>query len=161
MTPPTATLTQPVSRKPARFYQDYCIDHSRFSQPYGKTCILTADDEPLVLFTQRAILEIAGYEVVIASDGGEALERFAKHHVDLAILDFRMPTLDGGSVARELKRLRPHLPVILLSGGQVDDESKACADCFLTKGQSPTLLFREIERLLACSKIPVRAAPVL
>lgn len=161
MTPPTATLEKSPSISPSRFHQDYCFDHVQLSQPYGKICILIADDEPVVLFTQRAVLEIAGYEVVIAADGSEALDRFARHHVDLAILDFRMPKLDGGSVVRELKRLQPHLPVILLSGGQVDEESKGCADCFLTKGQSPKLLFREIERLLASSKIPVRIAPVV
>lgn len=161
MTSPTATLVQPLSAKPARFYQDYCFDHSQFNQPYGKTSILTADDEPVVRFTQRAILEIAGYEVLSAADGCEALAVFATQHVDLAILDFCMPGLDGGSLARELKRLKPHLPVILLSGGRVDEESKSAVDCFLAKGQSPALLLREVERLLTTSKLPVRAAPVL
>lgn len=151
---------QSLPARPTGFCKDYCLDPNQPGQPYGKACILTADDEPLVLFTQRAILEIAGYEVVIAADGREALEKFASHRVDLAILDFRMPELDGGAVARELKRQRP-LPVILLSGGEVDEEAKASADCFLSKGQSPALLLREVERLLARFKMPVRSTPVV
>jgi len=156
----TAIHGQSLPVRPTGFYKDYCFDHSQFGQPYGKASILTADDEPLVLFTQRAILEIAGYEVVIAANGREALDKFGSHRVDLAILDFGMPELDGGSVARELKRQK-QLPVILLSGGEVDDESKASVDCFLSKGQSPALLLREVERLLARFKMPVRSAPVI
>lgn len=160
MTSITAIHGQSLPVRPTGFCTDYCFDNSQLSQPYGKACILTADDEPLVLFTQRAILEIAGYEVVIAADGHEALNQFACHRVDLAILDFGMPKLDGGKVARELKRQR-QLPVILLSGGEVDEESKASADCFLSKGQSPALLLREVERLLARFKMPVRSASVI
>lgn len=160
MTSITPIHGQSLPAKPTGFYKDYCFDHSQFSQPYGKACILTADDEPLVLFTQRAILEIAGYEVVIAANGREALDKFDSHRIDLAILDFRMPELDGGMVARELKRQK-QMPVILLSGDEVDEETKASADCFLSKGQSPALLLREVERLLARFKMPVRSAPVI
>jgi len=160
MTSNTAIHSRSLPARPTGFCKDYCLDHNQLSQPYGKACILTADDEPLVLFTQRAVLEIAGYEVVIAANGREALDKFASHRVDLAILDFRMPELDGGMVARELKRQRP-LPVILISGDDVDEEAKASADCFLSKGQSPAQLLREVERLLARFKMPVRSAPVI
>lgn len=160
MTSITAIHGQSLPVRPTGFCKDYCLDHSQFSQPSGKACILTADDEPLVLFTERAILEIAGYEVVIAANGREALDKFDSHRIDLAILDFRMPELDGGMVARELKRQK-QMPVILLSGDEVDEETKASADSFLSKGQSPALLLREVERLLARFKMPVRSAPVI
>jgi two-component system OmpR family response regulator len=151
MTSPTMNLTLSSSFNPEWFHTDH-FDRKQLNQPLEKRCILSADDDPLVLHTRRAILELAGYAVLNAANGREALEIFARHRVDLAILDYRMPILDGGAVARELKRCRPELPIILISGGGVDPSVKDFADCFIVKGRTPTFMLGEIERLLASAR---------
>lgn len=159
MASPAVTHTQPVSPSLSRFKQDYYFDHSQLNQPYGKTRILSVDDEPLVLLTRKAILEISGFEVLNAASSHEALRSFAAQQVDLAIIDYRLPDLKGDFLAGELKRLQPLLPIIMVSGGPVEEQSRASVDCFLTKGQSPIRLLRETERLLASSRLPITIAP--
>ncbi|MGH9607631.1 MAG: response regulator [Terracidiphilus sp.] len=118
----------------------------------GAACVLSVDDEPGVLLTRQMVLEMAGYEVLNAANGRQALASFDAQPVDLVVLDYRMPGMDGGAVAREMKRRKPLVPVILISAGVVDDDSQACADCFLHKGQGPALLLREMERLIAAMR---------
>lgn len=158
MKSPNSISTRMLSLVPGRFHRDHISYHSQSHQSRGKTFILSADDEPLTLFTRQAILEISGYEVLNAADGRQALDIFAGHHVDLVVLDYRMPRLDGGAVAREMKRQRPLLPIVMVSGEIIEEEAKGCVDSFFTKGQSPKLLLGEIERLLASSRSRVRAA---
>ena len=65
--------------------------------------ILSVDDEPSILFTRHKLLQAAGYDVLSAADGEQALHFFAMHAVDLVLLDYAMPGIDGGIVAREMK----------------------------------------------------------
>jgi CheY-like chemotaxis protein len=120
-------------------------------------CVLSVDDELDILFTRQAVLETAGYKVLSAAGGRQALESFEAHRVDLVVLDYRMPEMDGAEVAREMKRRKPQVPVILLEGGLVDRESRACVDCLLCKGESPEFLLQEIDRLLATFQLPPRS----
>ena len=65
--------------------------------------ILSVDDEPGILFTREKLLEAAGFRVLSAADGEAALDLFANNPVHLVLLDFAMPGMDGGAVAKELK----------------------------------------------------------
>lgn len=76
--------------------------------------ILVADDESIIRMGLRTILEQLSHEVVLARDGREALEKCRQINCDLAILDIRMPRLDGLKTAQELYRLKP-MPIIILS----------------------------------------------
>lgn len=81
----------------------------------GRLRILIADDEAIRVMTLRTQLRALGFEVVAeASDGREAVELADRHQPDLAILDIKMPGLDGISAAREITARRP-IPVILLT----------------------------------------------
>lgn len=64
--------------------------------------ILVADDSPISRELMREILELEGFEVVEASDGGEALDKLRRDSFDLVLLDIQMPRKDGYSVVREL-----------------------------------------------------------
>jgi len=84
----------------------------------GHETILVAEDEPLARKPLIQLLEGAGYKVLAASNGREAL-RIASEHpgaVDLAILDVVMPELDGSRTWEQLKTMRPGLRVIFMSG---------------------------------------------
>ena len=77
-------------------------------------CIMTVDDEQIVLKLLTHILEPEGYDVIIATDGTVALELFEECMPDLVILDIMMPGLDGFQVL-ELIRQRSSVPVIMLT----------------------------------------------
>ena len=76
--------------------------------------ILVIDDELLIRRSIARRLQTAGYEVLEAEDGATALTRAAQR-VDLAILDYRLPDIDGVSVLKQLKQLDPDILVILLT----------------------------------------------
>jgi PAS domain S-box-containing protein len=85
--------------------------------------ILLADDEETIRNLGRRILQAAGFEVITAADGREAIEKFAAAmaSVDLVILDLTMPHYDGEGCFRELRKLRPGVKVILSSGYNEQD----------------------------------------
>ena len=76
--------------------------------------ILVVDDEDLIRWSLRERLHADGYDVLEAETGHAALEQF-KDGVDLVLLDFRLPDMDGLSILRELKKLDPDVLVILLT----------------------------------------------
>ena len=76
--------------------------------------ILVVDDEELIRWSLREGLRNEGYEIFEAGTGAEAIEQF-KRGVDLVLLDYRLPDIDGLSVFRELKKLDPDVLVVLLT----------------------------------------------
>jgi PAS domain S-box-containing protein len=84
--------------------------------------ILFVDDEPDVQQSMQALLELLGYRALTASSGAEALTRYKQHaaEIDLVITDRTMPGMLGNDLARELRALRPDLPIILITGGATD-----------------------------------------
>lgn len=114
----------------------------------GCKCILSVDDEPGILFTRQKLLESVGYEVLSAADGEQALHFFAAHDVDLVLLDYLMPGMDGGAVAQAIKHQKPLVPVIIVSASPVEERTLPCVDCFLRKGEGPALLLEKIRQML-------------
>ena len=99
--------------------------------------ILCIDDQPIALRTRQLILEHAGCCVLTATNGAAALELFRHEPVDLVITDHLLPGLTGSQVAAEMKRLKPEVPVALLSGlveRPEGAEASDASDAFLTKG---------------------------
>jgi PAS domain S-box-containing protein len=90
---------------------------------HGDGKILLADDEETIRNLGRRMLQRAGFEVLVAADGREAIATFAKEKetIDLVILDLTMPHLDGEACFRELRRLKPSVKVILSSGYNEQD----------------------------------------
>jgi two-component system cell cycle sensor histidine kinase/response regulator CckA len=85
--------------------------------------ILLADDEETIRNLGRRMLQRAGFEVIIAADGREAIDKFAsdKDTIGLVILDLTMPHADGEACYREMRRLKPGVKVILSSGYNEQD----------------------------------------
>jgi CheY-like chemotaxis protein len=74
-----------------------------------RACILVVDDEPIVAGAIADILGFEGYEVELAKNGREALEKIAARSYDLILCDLQMPELDGAGLYRELERQQPSL----------------------------------------------------
>jgi CheY-like chemotaxis protein len=84
--------------------------------------VLLAEDEAPVRRVMRRILERAGYRVLEATDGAEAVELFAAHPdaASLCVFDVVMPRLNGRDAREQVRRLNPRMPVLLLSGYAAD-----------------------------------------
>ena len=98
--------------------------------------ILLVDDEPLILKGLKYTLEQEGYEIELAMDGEEALEKFLARPFDLVLLDVMLPKLDGLSVCQ---RIREHsnVPIIMLTAKGEDMDKilglEYGADDYMTK----------------------------
>src|SRR5215213_5023329 len=77
--------------------------------------ILVVDDEPAVRDSLRRALQLEGYDVELAGDGREALDRLETDGVDAVVLDVSMPRLDGLDACRELRSRGSTLPVLMLT----------------------------------------------
>ena len=87
-------------------------------------------------FYQR-ILEAHGYKVLLAESGEQALQLLRKQVVAAVVCDYEMPGMNGGELAAEVKRSRPRMPVLLISGHEsVLDDPPQSVDCTLEKGSA-------------------------
>ena len=125
--------------------------------PENKTTILVVDDEEYIRKLITRILVHAGYRVINAAGGKEALERLADSGIDLMLLDIRMPDMDGFQTL-ELMRKRYTIPVIMVTGvGEVASPGDALsigADDYVKKPFQARELIARIEAKLRQNKKP-------
>ena len=110
--------------------------------------VLCIDDDPAILECEQRFLEAFGYRVLTALSGSKGVELASIHSVDVVIVDYCMPEMNGPEVAVEIKRLRPHAPIIMLSGA-VDIPKKALkvVDAFVPKDRLGSQLLPLIAEL--------------
>jgi CheY-like chemotaxis protein len=78
--------------------------------------ILVIDDDQAVRLTIQLVLERAGHEVTLAGNGTQGVQLFGDDDFDLLIVDIFMPGMDGLETMRDIHRLRPDVPVVVISG---------------------------------------------
>ncbi len=116
--------------------------------------ILLVDDEPHIIMMLENRMKHAGYDVITASDGQEALVKAHKEKPDLIILDLMLPKLDGYKVCRMLKfdEKYKHIPIIMLSARAQEADKKmgetVGADGYITKPFEPQVLLGKVSDLL-------------
>jgi DNA-binding response OmpR family regulator len=117
-----------------------------------KPSVMLVDDDASLLDIVSMAMEDAGYRVVTASDGVEALACMAQTDVDLVVSDVNMPQLDGFSLVRRMRVLGNHVPVLLLTSRDSEvDEALGLdlgADDFMTKPFSTRVLVARVSALL-------------
>ncbi len=115
--------------------------------------ILVVDDEQTVRDFLQRVLETAGYTVITASNGLEALEKMSQFDISLVLLDIMMPGLDGFEVLDHMRQYEENIPVIMLTGIQEVptkiDSLTLGADDYITKPFS-------VEELLARIQVKLR-----
>jgi CheY-like chemotaxis protein len=120
--------------------------------PYtpSKTTILCIDDDEAILRYEKALLEKSGYAVLAAASSQQGLRLATMCKCDAVLLDYEMPGMNGHEVAVEIKRVRPELKVILLSGSEVPTQALALVDAFVPKLEANQQLLPTIAEL--CSQ---------
>ena len=112
--------------------------------------LLCVDDDSSFRQFYKTLLESYGYDVTVAANGRQALKLFLSRKVDAVLTDFEMPGMTGGELAARLKRLRPELPVLLVSGSKsMQQKPPQAVDAAVGKGVATSKLVDQIERLLA------------
>ena len=120
----------------------------------GKRVVLLVDDHAVVREGLRLLLEtLLGLEVVQAGSGTEALAIATTRHIDVALLDARMPENDGVWTLQQIKKVKPELPVLMLSTYDteeyVDRALESGAAGYLLKESSSQQLSEAIETALS------------
>jgi CheY-like chemotaxis protein len=116
--------------------------------------VLLVDDYSDAREMYSEYLQFAGYEVVEASNGMEALQRALETNPDIILMDLSLPVMDGWEATRRLKadKRTATIPVVALTGhalaGISEGAKKAGCDAFITKPCLPDDLVKEIEKIL-------------
>jgi CheY-like chemotaxis protein len=114
-----------------------------------KPVVLCVDDTPSALEGQKMLLEENGYRVT-ATNGKEAVQVFTSHSVDLVLLDYHMPEMNGGMAAVRIKDSKPDVPVALLSGDEcLPSRDLEVVDCFIPKFEPIVSLLEKVDYLLS------------
>jgi CheY-like chemotaxis protein len=114
-----------------------------------KATILCIDDHLNGLIGRKMLLENDGYKVLEATGGDEGLKLFLSQPVDAVVLDYQMPGMNGDVVAAKMKRVKSHVPIMLLSAyGPLPHRKLQAVDTFLSKSQPPKILLSTLQDLL-------------
>jgi len=117
--------------------------------------LLCIDDDEDVLECEKSFLESFGYTVLTAPSGGKGLELAAMYPVDVVIIDYLMPEMNGQEFAIEMRRLRPRAPIILLTAAaNVPEHTLNLVDALIAKDRLASHLLPAIAHLHGCGRIP-------
>ena len=121
------------------------------THPVSQKLILCIDDNAAILSYEKALLERSGYSVITAASAQQGLELVTIYEFDAVLLDYSMPDMNGCDVAFEIKRVRPELAVILLSGCEAPTYAQALVDAFILKPDASRELLPTIAAI--CSRV--------
>ena len=117
-----------------------------------KSKILLVEDDVNFGAVMRDYLAMNGYEVILCSDGKKGWSRFSNESFDLCILDVMMPERDGFSLASDIRKVNPSIPIMFLTArGLKEDVLKGYgigADDYVTKPFDPEILLHKLRVLV-------------
>lgn len=118
----------------------------------SRPLVMIVEDEPDILTLLRVVIEMDGYDSVLAADGRTALERFDVERPDVVLLDVMLPIMDGWSVLAEIQGLDDPPPVIICSAAHsardIEVAEQRGAMAVLSKPLDMDLLRETIARVL-------------
>jgi CheY-like chemotaxis protein len=118
-----------------------------FNYP-GRQTILCIDDDDGILAYHRALLERRGYAVLTADSARQGLQLAVACAIAAVIVDYHMPEMNGHEVATEIKRLKPHVPIVMVSSDdEIPEQAWNAVDAFVSKNEAPGCLLPVITRI--------------
>jgi CheY-like chemotaxis protein len=151
-------ISQPILGAKTLKFVSHSADCQITEEPYpvwvemtsSKPTLLCVDDNQTALHLRKLILESAGYSVLVASDSMTAMELLSSSAVHLVLSDYHLPDGTGIELAASMKRLKPDVPIAIISGMMEAPEGMEHADLFICKTDSPPLVLQKISELLKC-----------
>lgn len=128
--------------------------HSNEQAEKGKETILLAEDDELVRNMAVAILQHVGYEVIVASDGDDAITKYRNHagKINLILFDLVMPKKHGKEAYDEIRKIKPDIKVLFTSGYIPEiNRQKKLSDSnafFIFKPYLPSVLLQKVRNIL-------------
>ena len=120
-----------------------------------KMVLLCEDDEDMVQLT-RLVVERAGYRLLRAADGRQAVDMGLKDNPELILMDIRMPNMDGIAATRVLRDKGFKKPIVILTGSEAGDDraraSKAGCTGFILKTLAMSDVCEALERLVGSAE---------
>jgi len=124
--------------------------------------ILCIDDQEQGLFVRKMVLQREGYSVLTATNGALGLQLMEQHEeIDAVVLDYRMTGVDGEAVASAIKRRRPDIPIVMLSGyaSELPKRALKLVDAVVEKGQTVKALYTALHDVISRVNKPSRHTP--
>jgi len=123
------------------------------SHPPTPKTILCIDDDDGILDYQKALLERRGYAVLTATSARQGLKIAAAHTIAAVIVDYHMPEMNGHDVAAEIRRLRPEVPIVMVSSDDdIPEHTLNLVDAFVSKNDATSHLLPVITRICGESR---------
>lgn len=124
----------------------------KYDFDFSDKVVLVVEDNQISFKLIHAVLKQVKTNVVHAVNGKKAIEACESGtHFDLVLMDMQMPEVDGLEATRQIKRIRPHLPVVATTANTYDENVMACKDAgcdgFLTKPLQFRKMFELMESL--------------
>jgi CheY-like chemotaxis protein len=114
--------------------------------------ILCIDDAEVALRVRKLLLTSADYSVLTAASGEEGLEIFKQSPIDLVIADHFLSGSSGTEIAVEMKQIKPHVPILIVSAASEKPAGLEFANGFLSKGEGPDALLDSVAGLLGVDR---------
>jgi DNA-binding response OmpR family regulator len=115
----------------------------------ANSLILCVDDYQDILEAWRTLLENEGYSVLTAVDANRAMRLFISQRVDEVVLDYQLLGVTGDAIAREMKAIKPDVPILILSDDRRSSEEQfKPADGLLLKAGSISMFLERVRELL-------------
>jgi DNA-binding response OmpR family regulator len=131
--------------------------------PPAKRTVLVVDDEPHIVLGLRDALEFEGFRVISAAKGRDGIALARAEAPDAIVLDLMLPDVNGYAVCEELRRINPHVPIVMLTArSQETDKIRgldAGADDYMTKPFSVNELIARMRAILRRAARAVASVP--
>ena len=122
--------------------------------------ILCIDDDDGALSYHRALLERCGYEVLTAASARQGLQLAEVCPVAAVVVDYQMPEMYGNEVASRIKRMRPQVPVVMVSSDdQIPEQALSVVDAFVPKDKAASDLLPILAKICGGSSLRVPREP--
>lgn len=134
---------------------DLVVSTSVFEPSHEKLKILLAEDDEDNIFILKSILKEGSYEIHVAKDGAEAVQKFQEGDFDLVLMDLKMPVMDGSTATKSIRfweetHGRSPVPILALSASVKEGREKMLrsgANNFISKPFKKFELFEKIDKL--------------
>jgi CheY-like chemotaxis protein len=118
---------------------------------HGTAVLLCIDDDEDILECEKSFLESFGHTVLVATSGGRGLELATLYAIDIVIVEYLMPEMNGHEFVTKMKSLNPRAPIIMLSAAvNIPQKTLTLVDAVIAKNSLASELLPAIARLHGC-----------